>query len=150
MKVILGLLLITSALCTIKADANEQVLLPINNLFDAMREHNKDKLLSQFTHSALLQRVTKESKIKTSDINAFANSIGNSSSYLDEKLFDIEVNVSGNLASVWTPYYFYLDKKLHHCGVNSFQLIKIEKVWKIQYLIDNVYQGNCKDMITKS
>jgi hypothetical protein len=34
------------------------------------------------------------------------------------------------------PYQFYIGDKFSHCGVNSFQLVKLQGQWKIQYLID--------------
>jgi len=58
--------------------------------------------------------------------------------------FDV-VKVDGPLASVWTSYKFYLDGKLHHCGVNSFQLVRLGGGrWKIQYLIDTRHTDRCQ------
>ena len=124
--------------------ANE-VTQPIDHLFDAMREHNEQKLLNQFTTSALLQRAGKDSNVQTTDIAKFAVAIGKSTSFLDEQLLAKRVQQSGNLASVWTPYVFYLDQKVSHCGINSFQLIHTEQGWKIHYLIDNVFEGDCEE-----
>jgi len=124
-------------------------LTPITNLFDAMRSHDSEKLLEQFTPQAILARAAKNNDIKTSDINKFAASIEKSTKYLDEQLFNITMNKSGNLASVWTPFAFYLDGKLSHCGINSFQLIQKNGHWKIHYLIDNAYQGDCLGFIKK-
>lgn len=121
---------------------------PIIRLFDAMRAHNGDKLLSQFTHNAMLQRAKADGSVQTVELNAFAKSISQSDKHLDEKLLDVIVNKQGNLASVWTPYVFYLDGKVSHCGHNSFQLVKVSGEWKIQYLIDNVFNGNCDDFIS--
>lgn len=130
-------------------DSNNPVITPIQNMFDAMRAHDGDKLLKQFTDKAILERATKDNQIKQSDLTKFAKIISESTKYLDEQLFNITVEHSGNLASVWTPFAFYLDGKLSHCGVNSFQLIKQHEQWKIRYLIDNAYQGDCKLFIEK-
>ena len=124
--------------------AAESPTTPIDNLFDAMREHNGDKLLAQFTGSAMLQRAKEDGSIHTSDIQKFADALTHSKAYLDEQLLASEVHESGNLASVWTPYVFYRDKQISHCGVNSFQLVKSNDGWKIHYLIDNVFQGDCE------
>ena len=66
---------------------------------------------------------------------------------IDEQLLNVKTQHSGNLASVWTPFAFYLDGNLSHCGVNSFQLIKHNKQWKIHYLIDNAFEGGCEKFI---
>ena len=120
---------------------------PINALFDAMRNHDSEQLLAQFMPDASLQRATVDKGVTTTDITRFAEAIGSANAFLDEHLLSITVQQSDNLASVWTPYVFYLDKKLSHCGVNSFQLVGTDQGWKIQYLIDNRHHGDCKDFI---
>lgn len=125
----------------------DEITKPIIAMFDAMREHDGDKLKRQFVSTAILQRALSDGSIRTSDISKFAQKISESKSYLDEHLLAVKVNLSDNLASVWTPYAFYLDNKLSHCGVNSFQLVKTAKGWKIQYLIDNSHQADCRAFI---
>ena len=106
-------------------------------MFDAMREHNSAKFLAQFTSNATLDRAKKDNSTQLSDLSKFADFIATSTKHLDEQLFNISIQQSGNLASVWTPFAFYVDGKLSHCGVNSFQLIHQDNQWKIHYLIDN-------------
>ncbi len=53
-----------------------------------------------------------------------------------EKLLSYTIEVDGNLASVWTPYEFYLNTKFSHCGANSFQLFNNNGSWEIIYLVD--------------
>jgi len=116
---------------------------PVKALFDAMRAHDGEQLAAQFTDSALLQRAEPGGNIKSNDISQFAGFVSQTDKYLDEKLLAVTVQQSDNLAAVWTPYVFYLDGKLSHCGVNSFQLVRTGPNWKIQYLIDNMHSGDC-------
>lgn len=52
----------------------------------------------------------------------------------DERItFDI-VKIDGGLATFWAPYKFYLGERLNHCGVDSFQLVKINGDRKIEHL----------------
>jgi hypothetical protein len=134
---------------TTVASEKAQVLSPINNMFDAMREHDSKKFLKQFTEKAILERATKNDEVKKSDLMKFAEFIEGSKKHLDEKLFNVKIQESGNLASAWAPFVFYLDGKLSHCGVNSFQLIKQNERWKIRYLMDNAYEGDCQEFIEK-
>jgi len=61
----------------------------------------------------------------------------------DERItFDL-VKIDGELAMVWAPYKFYLGEKFSHCGVDAFQLVKINNNWKIQYLIDTRRRQGC-------
>lgn len=126
---------------------DKAVTAPIYQLFDAMREHNEDKILAQFTSQALLQRVTKTGEVSNSDVKKFAISISENSATLDEHLLAVTINQQNGLASVWTPFAFYLNDKLSHCGSNSFQLVRINGEWKIHYLIDVTYPGDCQAFV---
>ena len=48
-----------------------------------------------------------------------------------ERIWNPEVRVHGPIATVWTPYDFWIDGKLNHCGVDAFDLIKTGEGWKI-------------------
>lgn len=61
-----------------------------------------------------------------------------------EKLLSWDIKIDGNLASVWTPYEFYLNGKFSHCGANSFQLFNDNGAWKIIYLVDMRRRENCE------
>ena len=61
----------------------------------------------------------------------------------DERLLSYSIQIDGNMANVWTPYEFWFNEKFSHCGVNSFQLIKLEGSWEIIYLIDTRRREGC-------
>ncbi len=119
----------------------------VKNLFNAMRDHNSKMLLAQFLPNATLQRAALNDEIKTNNLTQFAEFVGSTEKYLDEHLIKVIVQQSDNLAAVWTPYAFYLDNTLSHCGVNSFQLVKVGENWQILSLIDNVHNDDCEAFI---
>ncbi len=153
MKNLSAIFFFAGAFCSVNSQASEvpnathPALVPINSMFDAMREHNGKKLLTQFTQRAILERVNNKNEVVGTELNEFAAFVTESSKHLDEQIFNVRVNRSGNLASAWVPFAFYLDGKLSHCGVNSFQLIKQNSLWKIRYLMDNSYSGDCEKFI---
>jgi hypothetical protein len=53
------------------------------------------------------------------------------------------VKADGALAVAWTPYKFYYKGNFSHCGIDSYQLVRINGIWKIQYLIDTRRKANC-------
>ena len=57
------------------------------------------------------------------------------------------VHVEKSLASAWTPYVFYVNGKVSHCGTNSFQLVKTDDGWKIQYIIEFIVFGISKELL---
>jgi hypothetical protein len=127
--------------------SDNAVTAPIYQLFDAMREHDQEKILAQFTNQALLQRITSKGEIIDSDVKKFALSISKNTAKLDEHLLAVTINQQNELTSVWTPFAFYLNDKLSHCGSNSFQLVQINGEWKIHYLIDVTYTGDCEAFV---
>lgn len=48
-----------------------------------------------------------------------------------ERIWNPDVKVHGSIANVWTPYDFWIDGKFSHCGIDSFDLIKVDGKWKI-------------------
>lgn len=66
-----------------------------------------------------------------------------------EKLLSYDIKIDGNLASVWTPYEFYLNDNFSHCGANSFQLFNNNGKWEIIYLVDMRRRAGCKALEDK-
>jgi hypothetical protein len=48
-----------------------------------------------------------------------------------ERIWNPDVRIRGFIANVWTPYDFWADGKLSHCGIDSFDLIKTDQGWRI-------------------
>ncbi len=117
-------------------------------LFTAMHKSDTFLLRQSFTPAPILQTITKnkDGQIIVADetLDAFATSI---SSYLpgslDERITIGAIHIDGPLATVWTPYQFYFNGNFIHCGVNSFQLVRLNGIWKIQYIIDTRRSSNC-------
>ena len=73
---------------------------------------------------------------KVENMDGFLKAIGGAPVTLEEKIFDPEVRVDANLATVWTRYEFYADGKFSHCGYDAFQMVKTEEGWKIAVIAD--------------
>lgn len=136
-------LLIWSFSATSNVSSHNDIMSPIYRLFDGMRESNGDKVRQAFYPNAVFHRA--HAKLKTGGSpEQFAQAVENAKNQMwDEKIWDIEVQVDDKLASVWTQFAFYLDGKLSHCGVNSFQLYRFDDGWKIIYLVDTFQKAPC-------
>lgn len=121
----------------------------VNQLFDGMRTSDTSMIRAAFSSSAMLQTIIKNKKgevsVHTEPIDNFIESVGkpHTEIYDEQIAFDV-VRIDGDLAIAWTPYKFFIGKKFSHCGVNSFQLVKINGEWKIQYLIDTRRREGCE------
>jgi len=146
MNKILAVALLLGTLCFGQQNQNSDIEKPIRDLFTGMKNSDPEMMHTAFAGSAILQTITKDG-VKTEDIEAFVNSVTQmAKGDLEEKITIEAIHTDGKLASVFTPYSFYYKKKFSHCGVNSFQLIKIGKEWKIQYVIDTRRTDNCKEI----
>jgi hypothetical protein len=149
-KVLLLVMIFTSISLFTKAQtAEDSVKQVINNMFTAMRTSDAALFSSCFTDSALLQtiaidRKTSERTVRNEDLKAFAEHISKlQKDSADERIAFETIKIDADLASVWTPYQFFYNNKFSHCGVNSFQLVRIKNAWKIQYIIDTRRRDNC-------
>ena len=50
---------------------------------------------------------------------------------MTERMWDAEVRVAGALATVWTPYDFYIGSEFSHCGIDVATLMRGDGGWKI-------------------
>ena len=117
--------------------SEKEVVKPIESLFKAMKSADSLGVKNAFSGSAIMQTFGKNQEIRTDKVEDFAKQVGASQAGdLDERFTISKILVDGNMASVWVPYQFYYKGNFSHCGVNSFQLAKINNEWKIQYIID--------------
>ncbi len=138
------LLLISVCLISLGTTAQtttDSIKAAVNQLFDAMKNADATALQSAFGDSALLQTIasTRDGKlvIRNESIKDFAASIAKlPKGAADERIQFETIKIDGPLASVWTPYKFYFNGQFSHCGVDSYQLVRLNGQWKIQYLID--------------
>lgn len=120
----------------------------IDQFFNGMRLADSATIAATISPTAVFQTIVplKDGtvEVRTEEVAAFLQAVGKPHKQLyDEQIQYGAIYVDANLASVWTPYKFYLDKNFSHCGVNSFQLVKINNSWKIQYIIDTRRKDNC-------
>ncbi len=122
-------------------------LVVVHTLFDAMRASDAEVLGSVFHSDARLMTALADRNgdpvVRTVPIQDFIESVVQSMAKLDERLWDEEVRISGNLATVWTPYALYVDGAFSHCGVDAFQLGKTSDGWKILQITDTRQVEGC-------
>lgn len=112
----------------------------IQFFFEGMHHRDTLKMKSVCKDMVLqsVSEVNKGVKLGKENTDEFFKSIASLPANLkiEERLLDYKIQIDGSLAHVWTPYEFYINDKLSHKGVNSFQLFKDNDVWKIIYIVD--------------
>lgn len=128
--------------------ATDSVKATVNRFFEGMKAGDTTLIKSTLTEGGIFQTIsrTKEGAtvVRTENVGDFFKSISKvEKGALDEQITFKTVEVDGFLASVWTPYKFYVKEQFSHCGANSFQLVKIDGEWRIQYIIDTRRKKGC-------
>lgn len=112
----------------------------VKDLFVAMENNDSSLAAKVFTEDAMLFTVmgeeSEEILRKTPATNLIAAFGTPKDDLWQEPIWDEEVRIEDNLASVWVKYAFYLNGKLSHCGVDAFHLVRIKNQWKIFHLAD--------------
>ncbi|HYF30028.1 MAG TPA: nuclear transport factor 2 family protein [Chitinophagaceae bacterium] len=134
---------------TLAQTAADSVKATVNQLFEGMKNSDPNVIRDAFADSAILQTIARNQQgqtiIRTDGVNGFAEQIAKlAKGAADERITFETIKIDGPLAVVWTPYKFYFNGNFSHCGVNSFQLVRINGKWKIQYLIDTRRRQGCE------
>ncbi len=120
---------------------DKEIRIAIETFFNAFHQRDSVALKQVCSEKLVLHSVSESEKgtkffeEKASDFYKAIASIPLSMKF-EEKILDFKVQIDGAMAHVWAPYEFYINDKLSHSGVNSFQLYKENAVWKVVYIID--------------
>jgi ketosteroid isomerase-like protein len=113
----------------------------VDDFFVAFHSKDTTKLRAYCSEKMILQSINenpKGNKFVNQTLQEFFNSLAKipHTTGFEEKILSYNIQVDGAMANAWMPYEFYMNGKLQHTGVNSFQLYKDEGYWQIIYIID--------------
>lgn len=120
----------------------------ITAFFDGMRRADSTAVRRTLASGAVFHVINSRSgqtRLQPENPSDFVKAVGTPHQEVwDERISFDKILIDANLASVWTPYEFYLDSKFSHCGYNSFQLVKLTEGWHIAHVIDTRRKEQCK------
>lgn len=146
------LIVLTVCTCGITARAQtavDSVSAVINKMFAAMKSADGPALKECFSDSVVFQTISRNREgsvvVRNESAAGFVEQVSKAvPGSLDEQIVIESVKTDGPLAMVWTSYKFYYNGQFSHCGVNSFQLVRFNDSWKIQYIIDTRRKQGCE------
>lgn len=119
----------------------------IDRIFDAMREGDAVKLRTAFHPQARLLTITErdgKTMLHEGSIEDFAKAVGEPHDAVwDERIWNVRIDIDGNLAAAWMDYGFWLGETFSHCGVDAMQLLRTEKGWQVFQLVDTRRAKGC-------
>jgi hypothetical protein len=125
----------------------EAVLATVQKVFDAMRTRDTALLSQAFDSTARLVGVSTRGTpgVSLTAPSQFGGAIARAPAgdVWNERIYDPEVRIDGNVAQVWAYYTFHRNATFSHCGVDAFMLVKVGSAWKITQLADSRRTEGC-------
>ncbi|MEJ1222104.1 nuclear transport factor 2 family protein [Sediminicola sp. 1XM1-17] len=127
----------------------ETVKQTIETFFKGFHQQDSIILRSVVSDQVIIQTIAKKedrSFVRSDNYSDFEKHIISIpfTTKFEEKLLSFNIQIDGDMAHAWTPYEFWLNDNISHCGVNSFQLLRDSKGWKIIYIIDTRRKEGCQ------
>jgi hypothetical protein len=127
------------------------VMQTIETMLSALRTKNADGMRATFHESARMTLLRPAqgggTRVVAMTAEQFITSATNPSGpAIDEPIRNANVQIDGNLATVWAEYQVRIDGKVSHCGHDAFHLVKSETSWKILNVSDTFRQQGCGEM----
>ena len=157
MRAALALAMLAASACASAAPPAERgehtedeaaVVATVNALFDAMRTRDT-ATIRRLSHPELRLYVpgvqAGQPVTRTSTLQQFIASVVRDTVTLDERAYDPEVRIDGNLAAVWTYYEFNLGERFSHCGIDAFHLARAADGWRITALSYTTRSTGCRE-----
>ena len=120
----------------------------VNQLFTEMGAANPAGIVALHTPTSDLAAVFKrdgKSRYQSFSGEAFSKMFTDKTKLMREEMYAPNVEVHGDWAMVWGRYVFFNGDKLSHCGINQFNLIRIEGTWKIANGASTIDPGDCTE-----
>jgi putative lumazine-binding protein len=125
-----------------------KILTTVQKVFDAMRTRDTALLSHAFDSTARLVGVSTRGAAPAVSLTApsqFGAAIARAPAgdVWNERIYDPEVRIDGDVAQVWAYYTFHRNSTFSHCGVDAFMLVKVADAWKITQLADSRRTTGC-------
>jgi hypothetical protein len=130
-------------------DAQEaEVMRPVRAIVAGVAAHDSAMLAAELRPDAditvSVERPDGSRAIRHLTAAQFSGSIKPGPERLEPRLARPDIRIDGDIAMVWTPYLFFRDGKLDHCGANHFDLIREGGAWKIQNVTWSTRPAPCR------
>lgn len=125
----------------------EAVRSRVAGFFDALREKDEAGLRGALAPGARLigiRTVDGEPSLQTTDFEDFVPRVMASDAMMDERNYDIRVEIREDLANVWQRFNMFINGSLSHCGSEVIHLFRFPDGWKILHLSETITSEGCQ------
>ncbi|UCD24269.1 MAG: hypothetical protein JSW51_14820 [Gemmatimonadota bacterium] len=128
----------------------QQVVAVVEQLFHGIATQDTillGRLLDRDAQLVSVREVNGEPSWTRRNRADFLSGIGTNEVEMVERMWDPEVRVDGDIASLWAPYDFHVDGEFSHCGYDAFHLVRKRGVWLITAITYTVRTEGCHDAL---
>jgi Putative lumazine-binding len=122
------------------------VIATVDRFFEGMLKADSMIMKSTIAAGARLTGVGDRNGTQTLSVTPmeqFITAVGSRPAGANEKIYNPEVRIDGDLATLWAFYTLHSGERFIHCGVDAFQLLRMGKDWKIVNVSDSRRTTNC-------
>ncbi|NIM13542.1 MAG: hypothetical protein GTO45_15625 [Candidatus Aminicenantes bacterium] len=127
----------------------EKVISVVQQLLDVLETGDIQKGKEAVIPGAYLAAVqdgNSENPVNYRTFAEFFNFLAQSRDRRKETMSGVKVMIHKKIALVWGDYKLFLNRQLHHCGVNAFSLIKKKGAWKIANVVYTYETEGCEKL----
>jgi hypothetical protein len=109
------------------------VLAVVDRMFAALATRDSAALLAEVVPEgrATANLLGPDRRVRSAAWPAFADRLAQGRERLAERLIDPHVHIEGDIAMIWSRYEFEIDGRFSHCGIDHFDLVRIDGRWKV-------------------
>lgn len=117
-----------------------------NRLFAAMEARDTATIRALFQPQARIVATGRQdgrTRVQDRGVGEFLASLAASQETLRERMWDPEVRIDGDLATLWAPYEFHRGERFSHCGYDAFHFVRVDGTWRVAALSYTLQREGC-------
>ena len=129
------------------AEERRAILDTIQRFFDALAARDQAAIMATVlpdgritSHRVRGGRVV----VQTGSWSDWAAGLAGVTERLEERMQNPRVRIRGSLASVWTEYTFHRGSAFSHCGIDLFDMARVDGSWRILNVSFTVETERCR------
>jgi len=129
-----------------ETDDQQNVVEVIDRFFDAMTARDVAAMRALMSADGMIYGYREDAeglRIVRRSHGEYLDNLAIGSEKLIERYWEPRILLHGRLATVWTPYDFYVDGRFSHCGINNFSMLRTDAGWIITGVVFSIEVAEC-------
>ena len=130
-----------------QAPERRAVLATVQRFFDALAARDQAAIMAEVVpEGRITSHRVRDGRVvvQTGAWSDWAAGLAGVTEPLEERMYAPQVRIRGSLATVWTEYVFRRNGAFSHCGVDLFDMAKVDGRWRILNISFTVETERCR------